>query len=98
VSLESVLYGAVIGLALALLWFRLSGRPLSLRSRRPTIWDLLIIAFAVYMPVVGAVIDNGFVASVVVVLTGIALVLAWRRFGQGQAEAAPPGGRSRTSA
>jgi NhaP-type Na+/H+ or K+/H+ antiporter len=95
---ESIVYGAVMGLALALLWSRLSGQRLSLRPRRPTIWDLLIIAFAFYMPIVGAVIDNGFVASVVVILTGIALVLAWRRFGQTQTEAAPPGGRSRTSA
>ena len=64
-----------------------------LRLRRPTIWDVLIIGFAVYMPVVGAVIPNGFVASVVVVLTGVALVVAWRRFGKPRAATAPPAPR-----
>ena len=66
---------------------------MNLRLRRPTISDAVIIGFAVYMPIVGAVIDNAFVASVVVVMTGVALVLAWRRFGQRRAETAPPAPR-----
>jgi hypothetical protein len=80
--------------ALAVMGFlacaRISGRPLSLMLRRPTIWDIVPIAFAVYMPVVGALIPNGFVASVVVVLSFVALWLVSRRFGPTRAEAAPP--------
>ena len=70
--------------------FRITGRPLSLRFGRPTLGDIVAIAFAVYMPLVGAVIPNGFLASVVVVLTAVALMLVGRRFGQSRAEAAPP--------
>jgi hypothetical protein len=90
VNLESVIPYVVIAVMGILVCSRISGRPLSLSLKRPTIWDIVPIAFVIYMPVVGAVIPNGFLASVVVVLTLIALWLAWRRFGQGRAEAAPP--------
>ena len=58
--------------------------------RRPTLWDIVPIAFAIYMPVVGALIPSGFVAAVIVVLTLLALWLVSRRFGPPQSEAAPP--------
>ena len=89
-NLESLLPYAVLAVMGFLACSRISGRPLSLTLRRPTIWDLVPIAFAVYMPVVGALISNGLLASVVVVLTAGALMLVGRRFGPARAEAAPP--------
>ncbi len=88
-NLESVIPFAALAVMGFLACLRISGRPLSVMLRRPTIWDIVPIAFFAYMPVVGAVIPNGFVASVVVVLTAGAIWLLWRRFGPTRAEAAP---------
>ena len=89
-NLESLIPYAVLAVMGFLVCSRISGRPLSLTLKRPTIWDIVPIAFAVYMPVVGALIPNGFVATVIVVLTLLALWLVSRRFGPTRAEAAPP--------
>ncbi|MGH2491962.1 MAG: hypothetical protein ACRDF9_10670 [Candidatus Limnocylindria bacterium] len=52
------------------------------------IWDVATVLFAASIPVLGEIIDNG-VASVVVVLIALALMFAWRRFGQPRAQLAP---------
>ena len=89
-NLEPLVPYAALAVMGFLACLRISGRPWSLMLRRPTIWDIVPIAFAVYLPVVGAVIPNGLVASVVVVLSVVALWLVSRRFGPTRAEAAPP--------
>ena len=86
-NLGALLPYAVLAAMGFLVCARITGRPLSLTLRHPTRWDVLSIAFAVYMPVVGAVIPNGIIASLVVTLTALALWFLSRRSGATRAEA-----------
>jgi hypothetical protein len=81
VNLGALLPYAVLSIVGFLVCARMTGRPLSLMFRHPTRWDILSLAFAVYIPVVWALIPNGLVAGVVVTLTAVALSLFSRRYG-----------------
>lgn len=88
-NLGSVTPYLVIALIGILVCSRITGRQLSFRFGRPSLGDIVAIAFAFYMPLVGAVIPNGFLASLVVILTAVALLLVGRRYGQPRVQAAP---------
>ncbi len=76
-SPEAFIYGAVIGVALAFLIARLSGRPLKLR--RPSLLDLLMLAIFLAVPYAIQAIGLGFETGLLLLFVAAVIVYAWRR-------------------
>lgn len=83
---ESLVYGAIMGVVLVLAYTRINGRSPSLSLNRPRIWDVLTFVFILSGAFVAEVIGDVLVAGLVMVLTGIVLFLAERRFGRPRTE------------
>lgn len=74
---ESFVYGAFIGMALALVigWF--GGR--RRRPRLPSLTGALMVAVAVAVPYAAQTIGLGLETGIVLLLAAVALVYAWKR-------------------
>jgi hypothetical protein len=77
VSPESFVYGAIIGVALAFLLARLTGRPLTLR--RLTALDIVTGALIIGVPYATQALGVGFEMGLLLVFAAIVVVYAWRR-------------------
>jgi len=89
VTLESVVYGAVTGVLLALVFSWLSGRPLSFRDpRRIRILNVLTVVVAVAVPQLTEAAGLGYGPGVVLLLTAVAVIYGWRHFRPPRADSA----------